>query len=140
AGLGTLSQRPGSGWAMAAGAATSSRAATATSTRTARAQARLRSWCIGELVELFGRADQVGGGGRGGDVADRDRPVADRALDLLPAAAAPAQGDGGDAPALADRHRALGPADRPGDAGHPHAHAGRGVAVVVDPPDHRGCP
>src|SRR5215211_475963 len=144
-GLGMLSQRcwpglAGWSWARAAGATTTSRAATATSTRTARAQARLRSWCIGELLELFGRADQVGGGGRGGDVADRDRPVAGRALDLLPVAADPAQGDGGDAPALADRHRALGPADRPGDAGHPDGHGGRAVAVVVDPPADRGGP
>src|ERR671919_712814 len=72
-GLGMLSQRDwvGSGWAMAAGATTSSSAATATSTRTARAQARLRSWCIGELLELVGLAEQLSGGRRGGDVGDR---------------------------------------------------------------------
>src|SRR5215218_1720556 len=61
-GLGMVSQRSCPGWAMAAGAATSSSAATATTTRTARAQARLRSWRIGELLELVGLAEQLGGG------------------------------------------------------------------------------
>src|SRR5918995_628321 len=123
-GLGMLSQRSWAGsagwpWAMAAGAATTSRAVMAARTRTARALARLRSWCIGELLELAGLADQLGGGGRGGDVGDRDRPVGGGAGDLFPVAAGPAQLDGGRAPALADRHRAVGPADRPADAGHP---------------------
>src|SRR5215218_10190619 len=56
-GLGMVSQRSwvGSGgwlWAMAAGASTTSRAERVARTRTVRAQARLRSWCIGELLEL----------------------------------------------------------------------------------------
>src|SRR5215207_4677831 len=143
--LGMLAQRSCAGsvgwsWASAAGATTTSRAATAMRTRTARAQARLRSWRIAELLELFGRADQVGGGRRGGDVGDRDRSVGAGALDLLPVAAGPAQGDGGGAPALADRHRPVGPAERPADAGHPDGHGGRAVAVVVDPPADRGGP
>src|SRR5829696_29101 len=139
-GLGMVSQRPGSGWAMAAGAATSSSAATATMTRTARAQARLRSWCIGELLEVVGLAEQLGGGRRGSDVADRRRAVDGGAVDLLPVSAGPAQGHGGGAPGLADRHRPLGPADRAADAGHPDRHLGRAVAVVLDPPADRGGP
>src|SRR5215211_3495210 len=139
-GLGMLSQRPGSGWAMAAGAATSSRAATATTTRTARAQARLRSWCIGELLEVVGLAEQLGGGRRGGDVGDRHRAVDGGAVDLLPVSADPAQGHGGGAPGLADRHRPLGPADGAADAGHPDGHPGRAGAVVLDPPADRGGP
>src|SRR5918993_3799389 len=123
-GLGMVSHRScpglvGWSWASAAGASTTSRAARVAKTRTARVQARLRSWCIGELLELVGLVDQLGGGGRGGDVGDRDRPVDGGAGDLLPVATGPAQLDGGRAPALADRHRAVGPADRPADAGHP---------------------
>src|SRR5215217_5923697 len=125
-GLGMVSQRSwvGSGgwsWAMAAGASTTSRAARVARTRTVRAQARLRSWCIGELLELVGLVDQLTGGGRGGDVGDRGRPVR------------------GGAPALADRG-GHGPADRPADAGHPDGHLGLFVAVVLDPPADRGGP
>src|SRR4029453_13936414 len=134
-GLGMLSQRfcTGSGWAMAAGASTTSRAARMPRIRTARAQARLRSWCIGELLECVGLVDQLSGGGRGGDVGDRDRPVGGGAGDLLPVAVHPAQGDGGGAPALADR-RGHGPADRPADARHPDGHLGRLAVVPPRPP------
>src|SRR5918999_6466570 len=137
-GLGMVSHRSwvgsaGWSWARAAGASTTSRAERVARTRTARAQARLRSWCIGELLELVGLVDQLGGGGRGGDVGDRDRAVGGGAVDLLPVAAGPAQLDGGRAPALADGH-GHGPADRPADAGHPDADGGRAVAVVLDPP------
>src|SRR5829696_2522689 len=143
-GLGMASQRSWVGsagwlWAMAAGASTTSRAARAARTRTVRAQARLRSWCIGELLELIGLVDQLGGGGRGGDVGDRDRPVGGRALGQLPVVADPAQLDRGGAPALADRG-CHGPADRPADAGHPDGHLGLFVAVVLDPPADRGGP
>src|SRR5215213_3379288 len=90
-GLGMLSQRfcPGSAWAMAAGATTSRSAARMPRTRTARAQARLRSWCIGELLELVGLVEQLGGGRRGGDVGDRHRAVDGGAVDLLPVPADP---------------------------------------------------
>src|SRR5215217_2469653 len=151
-GLGMLSQRlwlgsagwvwvwPGSvGWARAAGATTTSRAAIATSTRTARAQVRLRSWCIGELLELVGLADQLAGGGGRGDVGDRDRPVGGGAGHLLPVARDPAQADRGRAPALTDRRRPAA-ADRPADAGHPDGDPGRSLAVLLDPPAHRGGP
>src|SRR5215213_60398 len=122
-GLGMLSQRlwlgsAGWAWARAAGATTTSRAAIATSSRTARAQVRLRSWCIGELLELVGLADQLAGGGRRGDVGDRDRPVGGGAGHLLPVARDPAQADRGRAPALTDRRRSAA-SDRPADAGHP---------------------
>src|SRR5215213_8102428 len=141
-GLGMVSQRscPGSAWAMAAGATTSRSAAAASSTRTARAQARLRSWCIGELLELVGLVEQLGGGRRGGDVGDRHRAVDGGAVDLLPVPADPAQGHGGGAPGLTDRHLARGPAGRPADAGHPDRHLGRAGAVVLDPPADRGGP
>src|SRR4029453_11151498 len=139
-GLGMVSQRPGSGWAMAAGATTSSSAATATATRTARAQARLWSWCIGELLEVVGLAEQLGGGRRGGDVGDRHRAVDGGAVDLLPVPAGPAQLHGGGAPGLADRHGPVGAAERPADAGHPDGHPGRAVAVLLDPPADRGRP
>src|SRR5215211_6343338 len=86
-------------WARAAGATITSRAAIATSIRTARAQVRLRSWCIGELLELVGLADQLAGGGGRGDVGDRDRPVGGGAGHLLPVARDPAQADRGRAPA-----------------------------------------
>src|SRR5215213_6738679 len=143
-GLGMVSQRSwvGSGgwlWAMAAGASTTSRAARVARTRTVRAQARLRSWCIGELLELVGLVDQLTGGGRGGDVGDRGRPVGGRALGQLPVVADPAQGDRGRAPALADR-RGHGPADRPADAGHPDGHLGRLAVVPLHPPADRGGP
>src|SRR5262245_32665672 len=151
-GLGMLSQRscpgsagwvwvwPGSAgcaWAWAAGATITSSAATAASSRTARAQARLRSWRIGELLELAGLVDQLGGGRRRGDVGDRDRPVDGGAVDLLPVVLDPAQVHGGRAPALADGDRAVGAADRPGEAGHPDGDLGRAVAVVHDPPPDR---
>src|SRR5512132_2232120 len=140
-GLGMLSQRdcPGSVWAMAAGATSSSSAATAVSTRTARAQARLRSWCIGELLELVGLAEQLGGGRRGGDVGDRHGPVDGGAVDLLPVPAGPAQVDGGGAPGLADR-RGGGAADRPADAGRPDGHPGPAGVIGLDPPADRGRP
>src|SRR5215217_2939213 len=156
-GLGMLSQRPwlgsagwvvwvwpglvGWAWARAAGAATTtSRPAMISSSRTARAQVRLRSWCIGELLELVGLGDQLAGGRRGGDVGDRDRPVGGGAGDLLPVAVDPAQADGGGAPALADGDRAALPAQRPADAGHPDGDPGRPLAVLLDPPAHRGGP
>src|SRR5215216_7291 len=153
-GLGMLSQRlwlgsagwvwvwPGSvgwAWAKAAGATTTSRAAIATSSRTARAQVRLRSWCIGELLELVGLADQLAGGGRRGDVGDGHRPVGGGAGHLLPVACDPAQADRGRAPALTDRRRPAAP-DRPADAGHPDGDLGRALAVLLDPPAHRGGP
>src|SRR5215216_4284902 len=113
-------------WARAAGATITSRAAIATSNRTARAQVRLRSWCIGELLELVGLADQLAGGGGRGDVGDRDRTVGGGAGHLLPVACDPAQADRGRAPALTDRRRPAA-ADRPADAGHrggPQQHLG----------------
>src|SRR5919106_817763 len=147
-GLGMLSQRcwlgsagwawvwPGSvgwAWARAAGAATkTSRPAMTSSSRTARAQVRLRSWCIGELLELVGLADQLAGGGRGGDVGDGDGPVSGGAGDLLPVAADPAQADRGRAPALADGDGPALPAQRPADAGHPDGDPGRPLAVLLD--------
>src|SRR5918996_574370 len=102
-------------WAVAAGASTTSRAARAARTRTARAQPRPRlgSWCIGELLEVVGLVDQLGGRGRGGHVGDRDRAVPGRAGQLLPVAPDPAQVDGGGAPGLADGHGALGAAQGP---------------------------
>src|SRR5918999_1545697 len=154
-GLGMVSQRscPGSvgwvwagsvgwAWAMAAGASTTSRAARAARTRTARAQPRPRlgSWCIGELLEVVGLVDQLGGRGRGGHVGDRDRAVPGRAGQLLPVAPDPAQVDGGGAPGLADGHGALGAAQGPADAGHPDGDLGRAAAVLLDPPAHRGGP
>src|SRR5919206_134589 len=131
---------PGWLWARVTGATTTSSAATASTTRTARAQARLRSWCIGELLELAGLADQFGGRGRGGDVGDRHRPVAGGAVDLLPVAAGPAQPDGGGAPALADRDRAVAAAQGAADTGHPDGHGGRPGVEALDPPADRGGP
>src|SRR4029450_1199319 len=152
-GLGMLSQPrwpgsvvrvwPGSvgwAWASAAGATITSRAITASSSRTARAQVRLRSWCMGELLELVRLGDQLAGGGRGGDVGDGDGPVGGGAGDLLPVVAGPAQGDGGRAPALTDRRRPAAAADRPADAGDPDGDLGRPLAVLLDPPAHRGGP
>src|SRR5918992_1519619 len=118
-GLGMVSHRSwvglvGWSWASAAGASTTSRAARVAKTRTARAQARLRSWCIGELLELVGLVDQLGGGGRGGDGAG---PVGGDPPALLPAPPPRARGGGGGPP---PRGGGAGPfpADRPADAGH----------------------
>src|SRR5215218_1422412 len=125
------------GWAVAAGASTTSRASRATSSRTARAQARLRSWCIGELLELLGLGDELGGRGRGGGVGDRHRPIGVGGPELLPVALDPAQLDGGGAPGLADWHPIRRPAERAEDAGDPDGDGGAVAGVLLQPPADR---